>query len=306
MFVKVIVSLSFLIVTHFFIQVAAADSATSVPTEVQSAVKAREWIDIKPNLNDIDRWINADPREACDYFIPLARGGNATADVFLKRIAEKHHGDKKVSVVLIPYFLGKDFDFSREYVNGFGLLMFCEDDYTTATKQWIHDSLRRNPSPKLFLACGAANMKQEIPFLKEIVTGADPQNEWIQNKWAFFARLACARMGDDEQIKYVIDHINTLRLSKSKIYIAELHMLGYTRQPAAIKYLEIILNGDERMSPVRLHDVGEPWSRVALDVLTKCLEDFPIQWVSGRGYSDHDVAIARNWMKSQKELKIVR
>lgn len=302
MILNAIFSLGFLMAPHLFLQVAAVDSGTSVPAAVQSAMKARESKDITPSdMSNIDRWIKADPRKACDYFISLERRGNIRATTFLKRIAERHHADKKASEVLIPNFLEDGFNFSFEFIDGTEVFVFHEDDYTTATKQWIFDAMRRSPSPKLFLACGAANMKQEIPFLKRFIVGADMQN----NRLTRYARLACARMGDAEQLQAVIRDTKAHKSLKTFDMI-ELYMLGYTRQPAAIKYLQEILNGDERLPPVRMGDVGSPWSRVALDVLTKCLEDFPIQWISDRRYSDQDIAIARDWMNSQKEFKIIR
>jgi hypothetical protein len=276
-------------------------------------------LDVKPHLESIDGWINEDPSAAFDAFLPFAKEGNMNAITFIRRITENHLDNKNVAQSGARFFVEHHGGLSLEtdYRASTGIFLFRADDFTTTTKQMIHGMLHGpRTSGKAVFACGIAQMKEEIPFLKSIMRDSKDEGDVFSEvkmlPIAWQAKLACARMGERSDIEEVIEIVKGI--SPQRRLVSRLRDLGYIRQPEAIQYLQGILFSDEQLPMDR--DVlpgfeappplGIPYARYAIHVLTACLEGFPNEWDAGRYYSDDEIQKARRWMLEHRDWKIIR
>jgi hypothetical protein len=281
------------------------------PEFVRSMLDAKDWPEVKVQLPVLDKWIRDDPKKACDQLLPYAQRAHLTAITFLKRVAKDHHGNREVANQLIPYFLRYDIGGSEEFEAGEGLFAFTAADYTSKTKTIIHEALRAsfNPDPKYILACGAAQMKEEIPFLKAIMRDRkDEMDVFSETKMlpiAWQAKLACARMGEREDIRECIEIVRANKDSAQRLTV-RLADVGYIRQPESVAYLQEILFSDGRYPELDSDIISAPLASYAIDVLSACLEGFPVPRSVSRYYTDEDIAKARDWMLEHKDWKIIR
>lgn len=190
------------------------------------------------------------------------------------------------------------------------LLDFSKDTFNTNTKDILHNALaQKNPSRQVIEICGIADMKEELPRLKELTIDEieysksnDPFEKvypfYLTNGWE--ARLARARMGIKEDI------IKCIELSESVKDINErvlrlLPGIGYIRQPEAIEYLKKYLDSDEQLAPLSPGRPGIPVSHYTLRILSESLKNFPDVWQGGK-----DIEYYRKWASEQKEWQIIR
>jgi hypothetical protein len=280
-------------------------------------LQAEDWQDIKHRLSDLDAWVALDPSKAAGQILTYAQRGDLTAITFLARIAEHHHANTGVADQSIPFFFRYDVGAEQDYRAGRGFYAFLATDYTSTTKQMIRDALHGpKPSGKAFLACGIADMNEEIPFLKEIIRNNkndfDAFSEIRMLPIAWGAKLACARMGDPSDIRECIEIVRSIPHPVDRV-VRRLDDIAYIRQPEAIAYLQEILFSDDSV-PLELDTpegveapvVRLPFARYAIHHLSRSLEGFPVEWKETRGYTPEDFAKAREWMLKNRQWKIIR
>ena len=191
------------------------------------------------------------------------------------------------------------------------LLSFTKDDFNESSKGLLHKALAENmPDSRVMKICGVADMKDELPRLKELITISEIKynNEdpimrkiipWYQRKgWA--ARLARARMGVKEDIIRCID----LAESEADVNVRVQRILpgiGYMRQPEAIEYLKKYLESDGRIP-----FPGQSYASRAVHILAVSLSNFPIKQKETRSYTDEEISVSRKWMSEQKEWQIIK
>lgn len=188
------------------------------------------------------------------------------------------------------------------------LMTFDESYFSETSKNIIRGELSKDkPDRDMIFLCGIANISEELPRLETLLIDEFEYREkarhpiWYRTH-GFAARLARARMGVQEDIEKCIQLIDTAHLTYK---LELLHLIGYIRQPEAIRYLHTCLNSNEYMPPD--HDVPRrDLSRRAMHALTLCLSDFPVEYHEHRIYSRGKIDLSRNWMDQQTEWKIIR
>jgi hypothetical protein len=191
------------------------------------------------------------------------------------------------------------------------LLTFTKDDFNESSKEMLHNALAKNmPDPGVMKICGVADMKEELPRLKELITIDEIQymnDDSIMRKiWPWYntrgwtARLARARMGVKEDI------IKCIELAESEADVNVrvdriLPNIGYVRQPEAIEYLKKYLESDGYIPPP-----GQSYASLTVHILSVSLSNFPVKQSSSRNYSQEDIDLCRKWMSEQKEWEIIR
>jgi hypothetical protein len=92
---------------------------------------------------------------------------------------------------------------------------------------------------KLLKLAGFLDLKSTIAQIRDIIISPAPVNA----KWA--ARLALARMGDEEAIQWIVNKLNSANVNDDFVYDA-VPDLVYTRQSRIFEFLEGIINSDEQ------------------------------------------------------------
>ncbi len=191
------------------------------------------------------------------------------------------------------------------------LLIFTEVDFSEKAKVQIREHLaRERPSRGMVLVCGLANMKDQIPRLRELA--ADRTQYELGNgdtkirTVGWKARLALARMGSQEDIQYCIKRAEKC-LDLTTFGKSALEDIAYIRQPEAVKYLQKFLEGTESPPDIFLEVGIQPgtFAKNALKNLTKMIDDFPVEEKVTK-HSDAELETARQWMRKQTEFKIKR
>jgi hypothetical protein len=191
------------------------------------------------------------------------------------------------------------------------LLSFKEEDFTDTTKATISRAMtQKEPSMCLIRICGVANIKEQLPLLKELLIDELEYKAKSEKSagvmWyhllGWQSRLARARMGVQEDINKCIELAEAEENLDNRVIVL-LSDIGYIRQPDTIRYLQKYLESDEKVSPEAL---GEPVASYAMDILAESLSNYPIKRKKIRSYSQDEINLCRKWMSEQKEWKIIR
>jgi hypothetical protein len=174
------------------------------------------------------------------------------------------------------------------------LQRFSPPDFTEQSRQAVSKLLdAAHPSSEALLLAGALELRAKKARLLELMRDVDETGPWwARRSWS--ARLALARMGDKDQIQYVIQKIEAE--SDSVVRVTQLKNLAYLRQPLAVEVLVRYLLSDEVLP--ELYGQSVPIAQYALDVLAQIIPGFPLP---GRGspiYTEDELKTARDWVKS--------
>lgn len=186
------------------------------------------------------------------------------------------------------------------------LFSFRAKDFSEASKALIHKMpMGKNPDRGVILVCGVANMKSELPRLKELLYVDEPTLglPWTSTSWA--ACKARARMGVQEDINRCIERVEA--------YPDEIHKIGfllknisYIRQPQVVEYLRKYLDSDtviitgSKTFPIS-------YARRAAAALSRMLPDFPVPGkADSLSYTKEDIERCRKWMSEQKTWEILK
>lgn len=189
------------------------------------------------------------------------------------------------------------------------LLSFVSEDFTEQSKTVLRHRLESVPlQGTIILVIGVANLQEVIPDLKQLRSSStdyeavSPPNMWFSlNGW--YARLALARMGSQEDIAHCIDMIESHPDADFRV-TQLLKNLAYIRQPEAIMVLQEYLESDQRID-MGADVIRTPYYEFALTLLGQILEGFPIIR-EDQNYTLSDIETARAWMRAQTEFKIKR
>ena len=195
------------------------------------------------------------------------------------------------------------------------LLSFEAKDFNDASKLIIRQALDKgNSTSGIIRICGVANIKEELPRLKELMI--DEKNDMnepnIKNTTIWYrttswnARLARARMGIKEDIEMCIKLLDSEIVKNPEMIHFMLEDVGFIRQPEAINCLKKYLDSNIRLASTNPAWEGELAAGYLIDILADSLADFPVKKEPGRGYSLDKINAARKWMSEQKEWKIIR
>lgn len=198
------------------------------------------------------------------------------------------------------------------------LMDFTAKDFNDQSKALIRQALTQankdkiGGDPSVWL-CGVANMKDQLPVLKEflideVAYSNDPNMkhfpEWYYTTgWA--ARLARARIGIKEDIARCIELAEAEQDSTERV-LRILPQIGYIRQPEAIKYLQKYLESKKRLPPINPIHPGELHASRVMHILAKSLRNYPVKRKKARNYTQEEIDLCRKWMSEQTKWVIIR
>lgn len=185
------------------------------------------------------------------------------------------------------------------------LQSFKSKDFSTATKNLIGIVMQRaDASKELFLVIGIAQVREQIPFLKNIAVGLNKHVAGWYASVEWYSALALARMGDKQETKRIIKIVE----SEADVVLRVTRLLSdvaYLRQIEGVKLLQKYLESEDRLPRVKDNVPGTKYNQYALDFLTQSIENFPVK-NQGLGYNDAEVQLARSWMRSHSDYNLIR
>lgn len=198
------------------------------------------------------------------------------------------------------------------------LQQFIAEDFSEESRDILKKLFSRDLEGKLgnlydigsdiFLLIGVADMKSELPVLKDYIEkNSEEFNNSIREKKFWYSQTvwkalkARARMGAKEDIQKCIklvedepdEIIRVTRLLKD---------LSYVRQSEVVEYLNKYLNIDKVIPPQNIDTLPIDYALKAAEALENMIKDFP---GPSRKFP-FDVEFCRKWMAEQKEWKIIR
>ncbi len=180
------------------------------------------------------------------------------------------------------------------------------EDYSDASlaqvRQLFHERPRRRYA---ILLVGHLKLHEELPALAELlIDDSDVEKITKVVGWyggtSWHARLARARMGVEDDIDRVIELVDKEPNPIVKVGTL-LPFLGYTRQPKVFSYVATFLDGDGRMPACKPPHIGPAHAQYAMHVLAQHASDFPVAEKNVGGYTDGDIARAKEWAKKLPE-----
>jgi hypothetical protein len=185
------------------------------------------------------------------------------------------------------------------------LLSYKAIDFSPKAKQAIAADLgKKEVESGIILISGVAQVRTQVHRLKAIAANLDKTNSGWYNSRQWHARLALARMGDNQYLNTIIDMVE----SEPNDILRVTRLLGdiaYMRQPAGVELLKKYLNSEQRLPAVKSTVPGSTFSQYALDFLAQIIQDFPIQ-SKGIGYTGAEIAAARSWFRSHTTYTIIK
>ncbi|MHC4527364.1 MAG: HMG-box domain-containing protein [Planctomycetota bacterium] len=222
------------------------------------------------------------------------------------------------------------------------LLKFTSGDFTEASRDWVRAALvtalvdaRTNKRPTIVLLAGVAELKPELPRLKQFMEehedklkqqhaesmaesrkmvarkpervrahyAGELKKQYWQSSLVWAALRARARMGVKEDIQRCIDLVESHPDEDYRV-TRLLKELSYVRQPEVVDYLRRYLQSDTVTAYKGRDVVVATYGQHAAKALAHMLRGFP-----GRrdtGGDKETIERCREWMAQQKEWDIIR
>lgn len=190
-------------------------------------------------------------------------------------------------------------------------LQYCQQqDFSPRAKQLMLTVFNKGQYERKFLlVCGVAQLKQVIPKLKKKAQGFNRTKDDWQGTIAWYASLALLRMGASANVDAMI---TAVELEANDIYRVGtlLRFLAYTRHPDCIRLLRKYLETSARLPAIRESLVpsvneerGVPYNQYALNYLARYLENFPVKFNDGIGYSAAELETARAYFRNKENRR---
>jgi hypothetical protein len=173
------------------------------------------------------------------------------------------------------------------------------NDIIPEIKSILHDDRYVNRGHVLLV--GFLGLSEEKAYLENHIVGLRgnflsdySQNEI--NKLDFAAHLALARMGETEHVDYVIRKI--MAMPEGDILRKRIETLSFIKHPKAVEIMFDYLLMDKQMQDA----TGEerPYANYVIPYIYKSVKEFPIKKDGWFGYSEEEIAEARNWVKAHR------
>ncbi len=170
---------------------------------------------------------------------------------------------------------------------------------------WLKDSLRvrlqkKNPSEDLIKLIGYLQLKDQMPRLREIVKNKEVSEDnvilGIYLYEGMEARFALARMGDEEQLKYILDIAYKNYASIFQVRV-DLDNLMYIKHPQIVTYLEWVMTKKDKLT--NYFSNKYPISVLSRIYLSEVIKDFPYFYESDTPETEM-VRLSQEWLKKNK------
>ena len=179
-------------------------------------------------------------------------------------------------------------------------------DFALSSRKSIADLLSQRPPhfSRLLKLVGALGMTEQISTLQNLLPALSGRDRWA-------ARLALARLGDQEAIATVLSRAKRFPVNDDVVYEL-LPDLVYTRQKEAIDYLVTIVQSDKKNCEPADPDASENilCGYRVLELLAPVIQDFPLT-VDASGdlaVSDYPKALqqARQWLDEHADYQVIQ
>ena len=273
--------------TDLFAEVDREGTLPEVPVE-------RLVADPQEALSLLDPYCkNASPAVRCHANGLVWQVGTASADRQIRQAAT----ERLVSALEDPHEL--------VWQQAAGELESFESvDFSRPARETLGRLLREEPPRRdVVRVVGVAAVLVERPRLRELLIDesqyerGEHVGRWYGTvSWA--ARLALARMGDQEALRRVIELVEAEKDDIIRVTLLS-RDLGYTRQPAALEVLGKHLESNKRLSPVRERGPGTLYAQYALDVIAENFADCPVDQKYPGAYTSTETTQALVWLRSR-------
>lgn len=237
---------------------------------------------------------------------------------YINRVAELHPQPEvrqKVVDLLVKYYSDHNIGHRcYEYL----LRDYQADDFSEYSKDIIRKYLNEENLSAVsswdIRLSGIANLQGQIPRLNEIILEDTKNREhikpfldkvhWRHTK-TFDIRLAKARMGVKEDVKYCVSKIKEDVDNNPRFPVFLLNNLGYIRQPESVELLKDYFLSERKIPGT---EVEEPFSNYLMPIMRQNLMGFPelrdIELL--RSSPPEQIKVCKDWVKSQTEFNIKR
>ncbi len=189
------------------------------------------------------------------------------------------------------------------------LLKYRSQDFSPAAVKLLGEKFAENPDDHTILLVGVAQDTSQLEKLAEIRDKVkEPLQPWKapqekDQKLAFAALMARARMGEKDDIKRCIELVNSYPNENKKLIVL-LKKLSYVRQPEVVEYLKgYLLDNRYESGAGRNMTYGER----AMLALEEMIEDFPSKDKSLKFDSvTKRTQYCYEWLNKQEKLNIIR
>ena len=176
-------------------------------------------------------------------------------------------------------------DFSKKFIN--------------ELKSLIHDDQHVNYSH--LLLAGLLDLREEQAYIQANFVDAGKSFEEFGLSYfssiEFAARKALGRMGDQEQVQFVLDTIQ--KEKPHDIAVHRLQDVAYLKQPAAVELLfDYLLNDEKEIG--HFGGLVHIYAHRALKLLASFIEGFPGSSKKSKKYGEEALEEARAWVKAKR------
>jgi hypothetical protein len=188
------------------------------------------------------------------------------------------------------------------------LTEFKKTDFTKANKDSLHNLLKNKSThiDVVMKLIGFLEMKETNNELYAL-----SQDVAMGRKERWTSMLALARMGDGQAAGDIMNRVKRMPLTDAVVY--EIFPdLVYTRNKEVITYLIEALNSDSKNCESANADSNEkiPCAYRVMEMLAPVIENYPLKLSESGDIETTDypgsLQKVRNWLKEQKELKILK
>jgi hypothetical protein len=121
------------------------------------------------------------------------------------------------------------------------------------------------------------------------------------NTFDFAARMALARMGEKEQVDYVIRKIKDE--PEKAILRDRMNYLAYIKRPEAVEIMFDYLFMDKFLKDVSGFE--RTYANYVIPYIYQSVEDFPISNNGWFGYSEEEIEVARRWVTANRNNYVI-
>jgi hypothetical protein len=192
------------------------------------------------------------------------------------------------------------------------LLSFSSDDFSEKSKSVIRQFIQTDKAtPEIVMLCGIADMRDQLTKLKTLADdklytevikpeGLSPGVNFGSTSWS--AHLVLARMGRKDEVEFCIKTIQSVKDTHIRSIVL-IKYLAYIKQPEIIPTLQSHLESEEYITVDG--NYRYPYWQYALNILTHIVDGFPVK-AKDTGYSLEEVATARAWLKTHKDVTFIK
>jgi prepilin-type processing-associated H-X9-DG protein len=224
--------------------------------------------------------------------------------VYTHQIYKKNANHAVISSEMATQLLAFCYDTSyymrqqaRELLNTLKARDFSEENKKTIKQ------LLTNGNECYVEVLGVAQMTDQIDILKAYLH-EKKENKISYSNWE--VRLTLARLGDTASINYCIKQLERVPDLNERVIFGTT-TLAYIRQPQSIELLVQYLFLDGHVGGPDDDDIDDtPYANYVLRELTPIIEGFPVAQGISVIYTEKEVEIARAWIRSHPDYKIIR